>query len=76
MGCKFDVMASRWYAPKCFSQEVLDEMMAEPWINFTCYVNEDHIEIFPSERAMAGEFVHVYPDGCELHLGPQNGAFS
>jgi hypothetical protein len=76
MGCKFDVMASRWYAPECFFQEVLDEMMAEPWINFTWYINEDHTEIFPSEKAMAGEFVHVYPDGCELHLGPQNGAFS
>lgn len=65
MGCKFDVMASRWYAPDCFFQEVLDEMMAEPWVNFTWYVDEEHTEIFPSEKAMAGEFVHVYPDDSE-----------
>lgn len=65
MGCKFDVMASRWYAPDCFFDEVLDEMMAEPWVNFTWYADEDHTEIFPSEKAMAGEFIHVYPDDCK-----------
>ena len=71
MGCKFDVMASRWYAPECFFQEVLDEMLAEPWVNFTWYVDEDHNEVFPSEKAIAGEFMHVYPDDCELTQDPK-----
>lgn len=68
MGCKFDVMASRWYAPECFFQEVLDEMLAEPWVNFTWYVDEDHTEVFPAEKALAGEFVHVFPNNCECCL--------
>lgn len=66
LGCKFDVMASRWYSPECFFQEVLDGFMAEPWVNFTWYYDEDHTEVFPSDKAMAGEFVHVYPDNCKL----------
>lgn len=68
MGCKFDVMSSRWYSPECFFQEVLDGFMAEPWVNFTWYYDEDHTEVFPSDKAMAGEFVHVYPDNSELSL--------
>lgn len=67
MGCKFDVVGSRWYAPECFFQEVLDEMLAEPWMNFTWYADEGHTEVFPSEKAKAGEFVHVYPDRCKSY---------
>lgn len=49
MGCKFDVMASRRYAPDCFFREILDETMSEPWVNFTWYKGTRTIVILNSK---------------------------
>lgn len=64
MGCHFDVMASRWYSPECFDQEVLDEMLAEPHVNwnFTWYADKAHTVLVPPERVFSGEFEKVYPN--------------
>jgi hypothetical protein len=62
MGYRFDVMASRWYLPEYSDQEVLERMMAEPEVNFTWYVDTQHTQIFPPEKAIRGEFIKIYPD--------------
>lgn len=64
MGCHFDVMASRWYAPECFDKSVLDDMLAEPHVdwNFTWYADKYHRVVVPSEKVLSGEFDKVYPD--------------
>lgn len=64
LGCHFDVMASRWYAPECFDQEVLDDMLAEPLVNsnFTWYADKAHTIVVPPEKVFNGEFDKVYPD--------------
>jgi len=67
LGCHFDVMASRWYAPECFDQEALDTMLAEPQVNFTWYVDREHTAVFPPEKALKGEFDKVWPDN-DFHI--------
>lgn len=64
MGCHFDVMASRWYSTECFDQEVLDDMLAEPQVNwnFTWYEDHEHTIVVPPEKVFMGEFDKVYPD--------------
>lgn len=64
LGCRFDVMASRWYSPECFDQEVLDEMLAEPHVNwnFTWYEDKAHTVVVPPEKVFKGEFDRVYPN--------------
>ncbi|KAG8167957.1 hypothetical protein KVR01_003646 [Diaporthe batatas] len=64
MGCHFDVMASRWYAPECFDREVLDDMLAEPKVNwnFTWWSDAKHTQLVPPEKVFGGEFEKVYPN--------------
>ncbi|KAK5655855.1 hypothetical protein OQA88_5394 [Cercophora sp. LCS_1] len=64
LGCKWDVMASRWYAPECFDQDVVDDMLAEPQVNwnFTWYADKEHTIVVPSEKVFSGEFDKVYPN--------------
>ncbi|OIW34365.1 hypothetical protein CONLIGDRAFT_709712 [Coniochaeta ligniaria NRRL 30616] len=64
MGCHFDVMASRWYSTECFDQEVLDDMLAEPQVNwnFTWYADHEHTIVVPPEKVFRGEFDKVYPN--------------
>ncbi|KAI1336264.1 hypothetical protein F5Y15DRAFT_209279 [Xylariaceae sp. FL0016] len=62
LGCRFDVMASRWYSPECHDQEVLDGMLSEPRVNwnFTWYEDRNHTKVVPSETVIRGEFDKVY----------------
>ncbi|OJJ42286.1 hypothetical protein ASPZODRAFT_137372 [Penicilliopsis zonata CBS 506.65] len=61
MGCHYDVMASRWYSDECFDAEVLEEMLLEPQVNFTWYMDEQHTQEVPWELALSGEFEVLYP---------------
>jgi hypothetical protein len=68
LGCHFDVMASRWYAPECFDQAALEGMLEEqPYVNFTWYADKEHTKIYPSELVLRGEFDKVYPSG-DYHI--------
>lgn len=55
----------RWGHPRCFDQETLDAMMAEPQVNFTWYVDREHREEFPPDKAIRGairgEFDKIWP---------------
>ncbi|KAK1529498.1 hypothetical protein CPAR01_11810 [Colletotrichum paranaense] len=68
LGCHFDVMASRWYAPECFDQTALEGMLDEqPYVNFTWYEDKEHTRVYPSELVLRGEFDKVYPSG-DYHI--------
>ncbi|KJZ70272.1 hypothetical protein HIM_10353 [Hirsutella minnesotensis 3608] len=68
LGCHFDVMASRWYAPECFDKSVLDAMLQEqPYVNFTWYADNKHTKVYSSELVLRGEFDKVYPSG-DYHI--------
>ncbi|OQE09736.1 hypothetical protein PENVUL_c005G07018 [Penicillium vulpinum] len=54
LGCQFDVMASRWYSPKCFNQDVLHEMLQE--VDFKWYADREHTKEVSRDVALAGEF--------------------
>jgi len=62
MGCKYDIIASAWYAPECFDGEVLENMLEEPTVNFTWYADRAHTIVVPTEIVQRGEFEMVFPD--------------
>jgi len=61
LGCIYDKMASRWYAPECFDKVSFDDMMLEPGTNFTWYSDKEHTIEVPFEIARSGEFELLYP---------------
>ncbi|KUJ23685.1 uncharacterized protein LY89DRAFT_775951 [Mollisia scopiformis] len=61
LGCIYDKMASRWYAPECFDKESFDAMMMEPGTNFTWFSDFEHTIEVPAEIAQHGEFELLYP---------------
>lgn len=61
LGCIYDVIASRWYAPECFDQESFDAMKQEPGTNYTWYSDKDHTIQVPTEIGERGEFELLYP---------------
>lgn len=61
LGCIYDVIASRWYAPECFDKESFDAMKLEPGTNYTWFTDKAHTEPFPADVAERGEFELLYP---------------
>ncbi|KAF2999121.1 hypothetical protein E8E14_003848 [Neopestalotiopsis sp. 37M] len=61
LGCIYDVIASRWYAPECFDQESFDAMKQEPGTNYTWYSDKEHTMQVPTEIGERGEFELLYP---------------
>lgn len=59
MGCIYDVMASRWYPPKCYDPIVLGEMLSE--MDFEWYEDIHHTNRSTWDRAISGEFENLYP---------------
>ena len=61
LGCIYDVIASRWYAPECFDRESFEAMRREPGTNYTWFTDKEHTQPFPAEVAERGEFVLLFP---------------
>lgn len=65
LGCIYDYIASRWYAPECYDPDAFAAMKAEPQVqaykNWTWYADKEHTVEVPAATAMAGEFVVLYP---------------
>lgn len=61
LGCIYDILASRWYAPECFDKESFDAMMLEPGTNFTWYSDKEHTIEVSSDLAWKGEFELLFP---------------
>lgn len=58
-GCKYDLMASRWYPAECFHGDVLEQMLKE--VDFDWFWDSDHTQPATWETALAGDYDMLYP---------------
>lgn len=58
-GCKFDVMASRWYPEECFYGDVLEQMLKE--CDFDWFWDDEHTKPASRETALTGDHDQLYP---------------
>jgi hypothetical protein len=70
LGCIYDIIASRWYAPECFDKESFDAMKQEPGTNWTWYSDKEHTIQVPTEMAEKGEWnelLYPLPNFHKIH---------
>jgi hypothetical protein len=58
-GCIFDLLATRWYTPECYNQEVLGEMLLE--IDFNVWLDSEKTQQAPQDVAFAGDWDFLWP---------------
>ncbi|KAF1968958.1 hypothetical protein BU23DRAFT_557988 [Bimuria novae-zelandiae CBS 107.79] len=58
-GCRYDLMASRWYPDECFHADVLEQFLKE--VDFKWYRDPEHTDLVPVEVALSGDYDRLYP---------------
>jgi hypothetical protein len=57
-GCRYDIMASRWYSNECFNDEVLNQMLTE--VQFDWFWDIRHSKPATLHDALSGRY-DLYP---------------
>lgn len=64
-GCHYDLLATRWYSPDCYHQDVMDEMFEE--MQYELFEDPELTKPASRELALSGDWDLLWPTG-DFHI--------